>query len=248
MNTNDSSALDRRFFEMVVDFLGRADLVELRASMQERGYAILRNMIKPELLDELRGECWNLLESSGVERDFLMRQTANTPRRMVNVRCEEIRSQGRLIPALYQSVAFRRLFEVITRETFVECPYEPEQYIVNALFKSGHTHGWHWDDYKYGVNIAVETPDKESGGYVQLVPNTSWNRERPSVEEVLFSNQILSFRLEPGDVYILRTDTGLHRVSPINAGSRRIIVNMVWSTPEEVQTVTTHDTMEEIFA
>lgn len=177
-----------------------------------------------------------------------MKQTANTPRRMINVKQEDIAQNGRIIPALYSSSILRGLFEKIAECQFNRCPYTPEEFIINALFKSGNTHGWHWDDYKYGIVFAVEVPKKENGGYVQVVANSRWDRQRPSVEDVLFKSVIHSFRLEPGDAYIIRTDTSMHRVSEVSEGARRIVVNMVWAASDEVDRVIDHSTMEELFS
>lgn len=235
-------------FNSVSECLQQSDITGLQASMQEKGYAVIPGLFRGRLLQQLQDECSTLLDLHGVERDLQMKQTANTPRRMVNVKRDRIREHGALIPAVYNSPLVRRLFEIITRERFTTCPYTPEEYIINCLYRSQDTHGWHWDDYKYGVVFAVKTPPAESGGYVQVVPNTSWNKDSPSVEAALFSGPAYAFRLEPGDAYILRTDTGMHRVSPIREGASRIVVNMVWATVDELDKPTSHETMEALFS
>lgn len=177
-----------------------------------------------------------------------MSQTANSPRKMVNVKRDYIKDNAVIIPELYKSEVFRKLFGSIVGEEFIDCPYEPEEYIVNALFKPKDTHGWHWDDYKYGIVMAIDVPDPEYGGYIQVAPNTNWDRDNPSIEKALFSSYIKSFRLEQGDAYILRTDTGLHRVAPIKKGAKRVIINMVWATKQEQDKQVCHETMEALFA
>lgn len=212
------------------------------------GFVVLRGLLQPELLDDLRQECLALIEAHGVERNFLMAQTADTPRKMVNVKQDAIRAHGNIIPAIYDSTIIKRLFEMITQERLLTCPYTAEEFIINALFKPTDTHGWHWDDYKYGVVFAVNVPEKNHGGFVQVVPNTVWKKQNLSVEQVMFDNLIHSFRLDPGDAYILRTDTGMHRVSPIQEGAERLVVNMVWSTESELNKEISHETMEALFA
>lgn len=240
--------IDEALFMTATRFLADVDITELRSSMQSRGYAVLPNLLNGDLLAQLKEECSSLLNIHGVERNFLMAQTSNTPRRMLNVKRNDIKMHGQIIPKMYESPAIRRLFELIIQDSLITCPYAPEEYIINGLFKSADTHGWHWDDYKYGVVFAIETPERGCGGLVQCVPNTTWERNKTGVEDAMCSGPCYTFRLAPGDAYILKTDTGMHRVSPIESGTHRVVVNMVWSTPSEVNTVASHDTMEAIFS
>lgn len=243
-----ASNYDELLFLSASKFFASSDLVELRQSMQTKGFAVLRHLFDGELLRGLRDECMGLLDDHGVERDFLMQQTGNTPRRMLNVKRDRIKEEGRLIPRIYESQSIRRLFELITQEGLETCPFSPEEYIINGLFRSGDTHGWHWDDYKYGVVFAVDTPEKGGGGLVQVAPNTTWDRQADCVENALCGSPTYSFRLNPGDAYVLRTDTGMHRVSPIAEGTQRIVVNMVWATTDELGKEVSHDTMEALFS
>lgn len=240
--------LNHQLIDSVTNCLRHTDLPALQASMREKGFAVLRGLFRDELLRQLQDECAKLIDMHGVERNLHMKETAYTPRRMVNVKRDRINEYGLLIPRIYHDPMVRRLFEIITGERFTTCPYTPEEYIINCLYRVADTHGWHWDDYKYGVVFAVETPPAESGGYVQVVPNTFWNKDKPSVEAALFSGPAYAFRLEPGDAYILRTDTGMHRVSPIQEGTSRVVVNMVWAAMDELDKPTSHETMETLFA
>lgn len=240
--------IDELLFLKVTEFLAENDLVELRASMKQQGFALLRGLFDGDLLEKLRTECRSLMHEHGVERDFLMQQTANTPRRMLNVKRDRIKEHGALIPRIYESLVVRRLFGLVVQDEFHTCPFTPEEYIINGLFKSGDTHGWHWDDYRYGVVLAVDTPEKGRGGLVQVVPTTTWDRRDDCVENALCSGPCHSFRLQAGDAYVLKTDTGMHRVTPIAEGAHRIVVNMVWSTPSELNKDLSHDTMEALFS
>jgi hypothetical protein len=239
-----NSNIHIKISEALIDFFVRQDISGMRASFNEHGFALLPNLFSGELFSALALECQGLIESYGQKRDFLMLQTANSPRKMINVKRDHIKEHGCIVPALYSSELFRKLFGSIVGEKFVDCPYLPEEFIINALFQPQDTHGWHWDDYQYGVVIAINVPDPEYGGFVQVAPNTEWDRENPSIEKALFSSYIKSFRLNAGDAYILKTDTGLHRVSPIKPGAKRIIINMVWATESETDKEISHETME----
>lgn len=240
--------IDELLFMSVSRFFEKNDIVDLRSAMNAKGFAIFRELLSEKLLQELRKECHFLLDEYGVERDFLMHQTGNTPRRMLNVKRDLIKEHSHLIPKMYESQALRRLFELVVQEMLETCPFTPEEYIINGLFRSGDTHGWHWDDYKYGIVFAVDTPSNGRGGLVQVVPNTTWDRKSDCVEKALCEGPAYSFRLEAGDAYILRTDTGMHRVTPIADGEHRVVINMVWATPSELGKEVSHDTMEALFS
>lgn len=79
------------------------------------------------------------------------------------------------------------------------------------------------------------------------MPNTLWNRQKPSIETALLQSHVHSFHLDEGDVYLLKTDTSMHRVFPIKEGARRVIINMVWATDDELSKEIDHATMEAFF-
>ena len=240
-------AFQEKLFLSVVSYLSSADIQELRHSLSEKGYVVFKNLIKHEALSVLKNEALLLLEKYGVQRDFLMQQTDNTPRKLINIGQRDIKNNGGVIPELYLSPIFKSVFEAVTQEKFHDCPYQKEEYIINCLLRPSDTHGWHWDDYKYGIVIALETPQIGYGGFVQAVPNTRWNRQSPSVETAFLQSNVHSFRLDEGDVYLLKTDTSMHRVFPIKEGARRIIINMVWATDDELNKEIDHSTMEAFF-
>jgi hypothetical protein len=53
--------------------------------------------------------------------------------------------------------------------------------------------------------------------------------------------------LLPGELYLMRTDTTLHRVYPIRAG-RRLIVNMAYASRADLTKDVSHETMDTLWA
>jgi predicted 2-oxoglutarate/Fe(II)-dependent dioxygenase YbiX len=53
--------------------------------------------------------------------------------------------------------------------------------------------------------------------------------------------------LAPGDLYLMRTDTTLHRVYPITGG-RRVIVNMAYAAARDLARPITHETMDSLWS
>jgi len=203
---------------------------------------LLPETIKKPLADEIR---W-LSSTRSVRRDLRFKETGGTARCMRNVSAVDIESHGGWIATLYRSEAFLAALSRVAGEPVLECPYLPERYIITHLERSGDTHGWHWDDYAFGVIFIADCPPVEAGGFVQCVSGTSWDKENPQVFRAIVDNPIRSYELRCGDLYILRTDTTLHRVHPIVEGTR-IIVNFAFAAERDLEKNISHETMENLF-
>lgn len=203
---------------------------------------ILPDSVKGRLAEEING----LLDRRSVRRDLELKQTGYSRRSMRNVTAADIRAENGWVEAVYRSEQFRAALGRVADEEVLVCPYEPEHYVITSLERSSDTHGWHWDDYSFGVIFVVDCPPLEDGGFVQCVSGTSWDKENPRLYRTLVENPIVSNELHPGDVYILRTDTTLHQVHPIRRG-RRTIVNMAYAAERDLSKKISHETMEELF-
>lgn len=96
-------------------------------------------------------EVEELVTSHGRRHALVFPATGNTKRQMRNVRRDQIKAFGSVIPALYSLPALRAVLTIIAGEEVLECPYEPEQFLITALDQHGDTHGWHWDDYSFAL-------------------------------------------------------------------------------------------------
>lgn len=218
-----------------------------RKSFYETGFALVSYLLPGEVKQQVAVEVKDLLAARSVRRDLRFRETSNSPRYMRNVTAADIRAHGGVTSALYQSPAFLHVLSSVAGEEVLECPYEPEHYVITHLERRGDTHGWHWDDYSFGLIFVVDCPDVEMGGFVQTVRNTHWDKENPQVFRQLISNPIYSYELRPRDIYLLRTDTTLHRVHPVESGAKRTIINMAYAAQRDLTKDISHKTMEDLF-
>ncbi|MFD4433271.1 hypothetical protein [Nocardia sp. NPDC058497] len=166
---------------------------------------------------------------------------------MSNVAQSLIGERGAVIPQVYGSNWLLRVLSSIAGTPLFPCPYGPERFVITRLEQPGDTHGWHWDDYGFALVWVAEVPDPVDGGFVESVPDTSWDKQRPGIEEILRSRRVHRLDLSGGDVYLMRTDTTLHRVHPIRRG-RRTIVNMAFARHDELCRPTTHETMDALWS
>lgn len=212
-----------------------------------RGFVVLEGFAPEHVHQRLAAELLRLVEVGGVRRDFAMEQTGGTPRRMRNVRREQIFELSGLVPRLYGLRALRDTLARVAREPVHVCPYEPEQCVITQLGEGGDTHGWHWDDYAFALVWVAECPPIDDGGFVQCVPRTRWDKENPRINAAMAGSVIHTVELAPSQAYFMRTDTTMHRVAPVERG-RRTILNMGFAAESDLHRPIDHGTMDTLWA
>jgi hypothetical protein len=223
-----------------------AHLDQVKREFLERGVVRVPFLAPDSVKRFLAVEVEELLTSHGRRHELVFPETGNSQRRMRNVRRDHIIAFGSIIPALYRVPALREVLATIAGEEVLECPYEPEQFVITALDQDGDTHGWHWDDYSFALVWIVDCPPVTHGGFVQCVPHTQWDKTNPQLHQWFVTRPIHSVELLPGDLYLMRTDTTLHRVYPITGG-RRVIVNMGYSARGDLTKQISHETMDNLW-
>lgn len=195
----------------------------------------------------MAAEALRLIEGVGVRRDLVLAETDFTPRRMRNITRQKIDEQGRVIPQIYRSDVLLKLLGRLVSEPVYRCPYEPEQFVITQLEQAGDTHGWHWDDYSFALVWVAECPPAADGGFVEYVPDTTWDKQRPSVDAILRERAVHRLEVGAGEVYLMRTRTTMHRVHPLQRG-RRTIVNMAFAAAGELCAPVSHETMDALWS
>lgn len=206
------------------------------------GYLKVPDIVPDKIKNEVSAEARALLDSLAIRRDLLIEVTANSPRYMSNVRQQDIARNGQVIPAVYHSEALIDFIGRIAREPIIPNPWEFEKFIVNRQEKAGDTHGWHWGDYPYSMIWIIQAPGFDYGGMLECVPHTYWDKKNQRLEEHLIRNPIQTRGHVTGDVYMLKSDTTLHRVTPLRKDATRIIINMAWERERDRNRLVTHDT------
>ncbi|WSG62077.1 hypothetical protein OHB12_11980 [Nocardia sp. NBC_01730] len=195
----------------------------------------------------MAAEALDLVEQAGVRRDLVVAETGFTPWRMRNVTRAEISVGGSVVERIYRSPVLLAVLADVVGEPVFRCPYEPEQFVITRLEESGDTHGWHWDDYSFALVWVAECPAPVDGGFVEFVPDTVWDKRQPDVAQIVRSRRGCRLEVGAGDVYVMRTNTTLHRVAPIRCG-RRTIVNMAFASADELSRPMSHETMDALWA
>jgi hypothetical protein len=76
---------------------------------------------------------------------------------------------------------------------------------------------------------------------LQCVPHTRWDKTDPRINEYLCANPIRTYGFVHGDIYLLRTDTTLHRTVPLTTDATRIILNMTFASEADLRRGLTGD-------
>lgn len=218
------------------------ELYWLSQSLLRDGYLKISDIVPTDVKQEVAIEAKKLLDELAIRRDLHIEVTANSPRFMSNVRQQDVAKHGMIIPAVYHSEALIGFIGVLAHEPIIPNPWEFEKFIVNRQEKAGDTHGWHWGDYPYSMIWIIEAPNFDYGGLLECVPHTYWDKKNQRLEEHLLRNPIQTKGHVTGDVYMLKSDTTLHRVTPLTKDATRIIINMAWERERDQDREVTHDT------
>ena len=232
---SQSQDLDRLVREHTAAWLDSATLFDLRGRLARDGFALVSDIVPAEVKQPVRAEVLSLLDDHAERRDLRLQTTGGTPRFMSVVRSETIAERGGTITDLYGCPSLASALEQIVRERPQPCPAKDENFLITRQEKVGDTHGWHWGDFSFALIWIIDTPAVEHGGMLQCVPHTRWDKTNPRINEYLCANPIRTYGFVPGDIYLLRTDTTLHRTVPLTADATRIILNMTFASQADLR-------------
>lgn len=242
MGMVDVETLLKDFQRHVENDVSSTAVERARRQYSYLGHAKVSFLAPQSVKDAVAQEVRSVIEAAGVRRDLEIVETDNSPRKMRNVGQLDIAEFSDVIPRIYAADALLKGMAAVAAEPVHLCPWKPEQYVITSLEQDGDTHGWHWDDYTFALVWVVETPPVSDGGFVQCVPGTRWNKDNPDVNRYLVSRPIYSLELFPGDIYLMKTNTTMHRVYPVKNGRRKII-NMSYASTSDLSLTVNHRTM-----
>lgn len=210
-------------------------------TFRRRGIVKLTDLLRPEVRAATRKEAEALLALFGERRDLRLATTDYTRRSMSVVPSEAISDNSAFIRSVYDDETLVHTLSSIARQQLFPCPKRDEEFLISCHEKPGDTHGWHWGDYSFALIWVLVAPDIETGGLLQCVPHTDWDKSSPGIHRYLCENPIDTYYFESGDVYFLRTDTTLHRTLPLRRETTRIMLNMTWAAQKDLDRQITGD-------
>ncbi|WP_157535120.1 HalD/BesD family halogenase [Nocardia inohanensis] len=215
-----------------LDGVDPAALTHARDRLAETGIARLGFLLPYRVKRSLAAEALTLVEHHR-NWESPAPETEPARRRAIAVEHNEVTARGHCIPALYDCEPLRHKLTVIATEPVLPCP-APRRFAVTRRHHDDSPTRWHWDDYAFTLVLVVECPPLEEGGFVQTVPHTRPDRRHTEINRTLTRNAIHSWELNPGDLYLLRADTTLHRVHPFDHG-RRTTIHMTFASTADLE-------------
>ena len=244
VRTLEEEALDRH----IKEFSEHTDLRQKSQQFRREGYTKLRGLVPDSLFAQVTDEVTDLLSEHARRIDIQMKETGGSPRKMYTVSADQILRHSILIPAIYNSASLKNVLGQIADAEVLSCPWDGEKYVIIRQDQPGDTHGWHWGDFSFTVIWIIQAPGPETGGMLQCIPHTNWDKQHPRVHEYLLANPIRTYANATGDLYFLRSDTTLHRTTPLVSKATRIILNTCWASEADAKKAVTHETMHAMFS
>lgn len=206
--------------------------------------------LPPDLKKDLHEEVLAMLALHAERREIDMVATGNTPRRYRSVGRDAVAQQGVVTPGIFRADALISGLSLIAGEPVFRVPYAPEEFIINNQCGPGDTHGWHWDDYSYALIHVVEAPNTLLGGRVEYIANVPWEKvdSETCIRNALESRVVKGVHVHTGETYFMKTNTTLHRVSPLQSFTNRIAAIYSFASASDLDDPSIeHTTMEKIY-
>jgi|GEM_PF-4975299 len=204
------------------------NLLSLRFQLKKDQIVCIQNFFDEEVFSDLNNEIEKLVRLA-VRKDFIMKEY-DTPRNMFVVGGRTILRQSWKLAALYSAHSVVSFLSKVVGQN-LHLNGQPDAFMaINCLKHDGDTQGWHLDDGSHAVVYCFSSPQLNGGGNLEYIRN--WpslmaeltNSDPPSVAaglETAKERGLLStLRLQPNSMYILRSNTTLHRVAPLRQPSR----------------------------
>jgi hypothetical protein len=223
-------------------------IAELRARFARSGFADLTAVISAGARASIRSEVTAALDAHAERRDVRIAATGESPRRYRIVGRDTLAQACPAALALYRSAPLLALLSDIAGEPVVPVPYAPEELIATRLEAAGDTHGWHWDDYGFALVWVLRAPPASGGGMLEFVTGVPWCKTAPRVDQILAERAPVRAHVAAGTVYLLRTDTTLHRVAPLRRDERRDALCFSYAAARELTREVSHETLDAILA
>jgi len=221
-------------------------IAALRDAFARAAFADLTALIPTHLRARIEAEVTAVLDTAGVRRDIHVAATGASPRRYRVAARDVLAATAPATVACYRSAELQSLVAAIANEPVVPVPYEPEELIATRLEFAGDTHGWHWDDYAYALVWVLRAPAPEDGGSLELIRDVPWCKSEPRVDAIVAQRMAERRHVAGGTVYLLRTDTTLHRVTPLVRAGRRDAVCFSFAAQRELGRPISHETLDAI--
>jgi len=223
-------------------------IAEFRERFAHDGFVDLTAAIPGDVRERVGREVTAALDAHAERRDVSIAATGATPRKYRIVGRDMLAATCPASASFYRSEPLLALLSDVVGEAVVPVPYEPEELIATRLEAAGDTHGWHWDDYGFALVWVLRAPPAADGAALEFITGVPWCKTEPRVDAILAERVPVRAHVASGTVYLLRTDTTLHRVTPLRRDAQRDALCFSYAAADDVARHVSHETLEAILA
>jgi hypothetical protein len=221
-------------------------IAEFQAAFARDAFVDVTAAIPADWRTHVNAEVTAALDAHGVRRDVRVAATGASPRRYRVAGREVLAQQCRWTASFYRSAYLGSLIAAIAGEPVVPVPYVPEELIATRLEFAGDTHGWHWDDYGFALVWVLRAPAPQDGAALEYVTGVPWCKAAPGLDAILADRTPARAHVPGGSVYLLRADTTLHRVTPLERATLRDALCFSYAAERELSRTVSHETLDAI--
>jgi hypothetical protein len=224
---------------------GRRIVTRFADDLGSEGMCRLDGFLRPSAVDALCAEA-NALASGG---SYALKEcnayfTPRNPdlpdddaRNIMTPRClgmvaGDLISVESGLQSLYRWEPLRRFLSAVLGKGEVYTLADKYQALNISVMPEGPGHNWHFDDPDFVVTLMLQKPDK--GGAFECVPGlrTPDDENYHGVREVLLGarDKVRVVPFQPGTLMIFRGHYSLHRVSPVEGKTPRLVAILSYST------------------
>jgi len=184
-------------------------------------------------------------------KNFISKNGGNTPRKMCIVGKSNLDLNDSIFKDFYSDKKHIEMLSEIARENIHEINFENEKYVINVLKEKGDTHGWHLDDYTYALVLVNRSPHINNGGSLEYVSHVNFDGasklDVESLENILRNSVVNSVYIPNNNIYLMKTNTTLHRVSPLQTLDFRMSTTLSYATKQDLLLVENHKSIVDLY-
>ncbi len=217
-----------------------------RRSLAERGVAILPGFVRPAVLQAIAREALDLEPKGHLEDVWGTPYLAlpdesfpeGHPRRtnvhsLTSVIAYDLIPQGSPLRALYHWDPLKAFVGEVLERRPLHRMADPLGALNLAVMSEGHQQGWHYDNADFVVSLAVQASD--GGGAFECASRirSASEEDYEAVAQVLRGearDRVEIFPMTPGTLMIFEGRHSLHRVSPVEGATPRIVALLAYDT------------------
>ncbi len=152
--------------------------------------------------------------------------------------CDDMVARDSPLRALYDDAAFRGFVKQTTGETDLHAYADPLSSINIHYAKRGQELGWHFDNSSFAITLLIQKPD--AGSRFEYLKNLrdadAGDMNHAAVADLLDGKtQPDVLTMEPGTLVLFRGRNSIHRVSPNESDTTRMLAVLAYNSKAGVE-------------